>query len=282
MQAILTHFFQFINSKFPEYIGFLEDQAIQPAGSKEKFKVELADHIESEGEVKAFLDVLFPGEKWDEKSINQIEEVAHMNGFNDFITGIVSTDLGKNVINIDALVKNINPLAFVLIIIGVLEWLDKKEFSMESLECDINLSKNTRRTWLKFFFDKPNNYSENSSLSHRFYKARKITPRDYAEIWIKFVSVDITDFNHSITEMVTALKKGWVVSKKDLKDAYNIRSSDIKIALEDAVEQPDYPSSWPKLIPDKDKFPYSVSLFIARELSLLQKEAIPLINFNVI
>lgn len=66
-----------------------------------------------------------------------------------------------------------------------------------------------------------------------------------------------------------SLKKSWVVSKSDLKRAYYKRPEDIKAALLDAVDQPDYPDSWPKVIPDKDKFPYSVSLFIARELSLM-------------
>lgn len=269
MRAILTHFFQFINSKFPEYIGKLEDLAIQEVGSKEKLKTELEKRIASDGETKAFLDLLFPFKKWDEKSINQIQDVQRMKGINDLITGIVSTDLGKTVVNSNSFFQNTNPLAIALTSIGIFEWLEAKGLSMESLEYDINLSKNTRRTWLNFFFEAPPENSGRLFQPHKFYKVRKITPRDYFEIWGKFIQVDITDFNRDTIAKLNALKKGWVVSKKDLKDAYNKRSADIKVALEDAVEQPDYPSSWPKVIPDKDKFPYSVSLFIARELSLV-------------
>ncbi|WP_239057557.1 hypothetical protein [Dokdonia sp. Dokd-P16] len=253
----------------PHYIGVFEKLAIQRSGSKEVFKAKLAERIESDGEAKATLDILFPVREWNEESIELIQQAEHMRGLNDFITGVVQTDLMNTFIDLDALFKHTHPLALVLAGFGIFEWLNTNMLSMESLEHDINMSKNTRRTWLKFFFEKPTDSLEITTKPHKFYKVRKISPKDYFHIWGKFITVDMDYFDDDFKERIAALKQGWVVSKKDLKNKYNKRSEDIKIALEDAVEQPDYPSSWPKVIPDKDKFPYSVSLFIARELSLM-------------
>lgn len=268
MKAILPHFFEFLNSKMPEYIGVLEELAIQKSGSKEKLKKELAARIQNDGETKAFLDVLMPIREWQENDLVHIESIEEMQGFNDFIDGIVSTDLGKVIIDFEGISKTVNPLGIALTTIGVFEWLDTKVMSMDSLEYDIDMSKNTRRTWLNFFFENPIYDSNKSQKEYRYYNVRKITPRDYVEIWIKFVLVDISNFKPKIKRTVKALRNGWVVSKEDLKKAYNKRPEHIKAALLDAVDQPDYPDSWPKVIPDKDKYPYSVSLFIARELSI--------------
>lgn len=56
----------------PQYIGVLEELAIQKSGSKEKLKKELAARIQNDGKTKAFLDVLMPIRDWKEKDISSI------------------------------------------------------------------------------------------------------------------------------------------------------------------------------------------------------------------
>ncbi|WP_202795925.1 hypothetical protein [Dokdonia sp. 4H-3-7-5] len=258
-----------MNSKMQEYTSVLVEQVVQERGSLEILEDELKEGTKAKGELTAIFEILFPFATWDEQSINLIPKIQEMNGVNDLIAGLVTTEIAHKEIDFDSFSKSMNPIGIAMAAIGLFEWMDTNVLSMESLEHDINMSKNTRRTWLKFFFEKPTDSLEITTKPHKFYKVRKISPKDYFHIWGKFIIVDMADFDDDFKDRIAALKQGWVVSKKDLKNKYNKRSEDIKIALEDAVEQPDYPSSWPKVIPDKDKFPYSVSLFIARELSLM-------------
>lgn len=270
MKLLIPHFLEFISTKFPEFMRELENHAIHQYGSQQEAERFFKNRSIEVGELQTILEFLFPLKKWSEADILNFERLDTLNGLNDLFINLLTTDLGKTVIDFKSLDKTASPFNFILIGIVTFEWLDKKTMSLESLRQDLGCSKNTfRKKWLPFFFGKDDSSSDLLYKPHKFYGRRKISPIEYFEIFIAFTRPQIKNLINDKAKVLDAIRNGWMIAKSDLKKDYNIRSEALQIAVEDASEQPDFPKQWAGKIPsDVDKFPYSVGLFIARELEL--------------
>lgn len=254
MTYILNNLIKLLQNKIPDYLKLMEQKAIVRYGDYSKAKLVFEQQVKENGEI-AILNFIFP-----ELSISKGDLIALKNfqkpeRINDILR-LVSDEYSifnsyrKDNFQFSNTFKK-----------SIEDWLDSKTLSLQSLEADIGMSKNTlRKIWLPFFYGK----------NHRFEGVRKISPREYILIWRDFVNPPINNLLKEKLNALEALQQDFVIKKIDIKTKFSVRSKNLKNATKDAYDQPDYPKKWAKKIPlNTDVFPYSVALLIARELELI-------------
>ncbi len=265
MDTLLQSLYHFNKSQINKQLQAIEKSLITEMGSLEKVQSHFKKQIAMEGELVAFLNITYPKKtSWSTNEIAGFDSLSHSQGLNDIIHILTNFIAGNTVRELS---KSPEALMICESHFGskaTSDWLDSNSIALNTIHKDIGLSKNTlKELWLPFFFGQQTN-----DKKHLFFNRRKITPREYFLIWGAFAKVyPVADLPVDKINLLESIQKNLVVWKSDFKRIFNIRSVQLKSALEDVPLQKDYPKEWPTVIPNNaDVFPYSVALFIAREL----------------
>lgn len=247
----------------PAYLEKAVIEILKNYESPQEFQ-KLLSGGETEQSINELMQYITPHKRWTVKEFRNLKNLNNYNGLNDFLTELQTEESSDGLMAFKGISKTDNPISIAMRNSDIpFEW-HKKKIALTDLDNDIDMSKDTRRIWMDFFFAKQLNENDKP----KYHLRKKINLAEYAEIWKKFIEVDISSFDLKYEQKMFYLKNDWVVSKSFLKNEYGKRSNDIQQALLATVDQKDYPQEWPQKIPNCDKFPYSVALFIARELSL--------------
>lgn len=253
MTYIFNNLNAFLQNKLSYRVELMEQKSIAKYEDCSKAKLVLEQQVKEKGEI-AIWNFIFPESSISEGDLIALKNIQKPERINDIIkllsdrSSILSSHR-KNSFQLGDVFEQ-----------WMEEWFDSKVLSLASLEIDIGMSKNTlRKIWLPFFYGK----------NHQYKEVRKISPKDYTLIWKDFVKPPIDNLPIEKLNALEALNQDFVIKKRDLKEKFSVRPKDLKNAIEDAYDQPDYPVKWAKKIPlNTDVFPYSVALLLARELDL--------------